>query len=68
MVHWERTYGTNFTSTPKFRQLARMVAKGIVGEKHHPECVFPGGEKSKGGQKYPDNFLDLNVNQESNNI
>ena len=42
MVHWERTYGTNFTSTPKFRQLARMVAKGIVGEKTPPR-MCPSG-------------------------
>ena len=42
MVAWEEHYGTSFTSTSKFRQLARLIAKSIVGNKI-PPLMCPSG-------------------------
>lgn len=42
MVAWENHYGKDFTSSSKFRQLSRMVARAIVGEKTPPR-VSPTG-------------------------
>ena len=42
MVAWEKIYGKDFTSTSKFRQLARMVARAITGTKTPPK-VCPTG-------------------------
>ena len=36
MVAWENHYGSDFTSTSKFRQFMRMIAKAIAGEKTPP--------------------------------
>ena len=42
MVAWEQHYGKTFTSTGKFRELARLVAESIVGEKI-PPVMCPSG-------------------------